>query len=165
MCMGNLLWCLAEVFFISCMSRAHRVSLWLDILRLKNNSYTYIFWWRSPVSVVQSTLSNSLKPRDAYIAPHLNTWRLKQLAMPLPEPMLTQIYVTRLQWVNLGHHCFQWWLVTCSAPSHYLNQCWIIIIYITIIRSKIQWNSKQIQWFSLKKINLKISSTKCEAIC
>ena len=26
---------------------------------------------------------------------------------------------------KLGHHWFRSWLVTCSAPSHYLNQCLI----------------------------------------
>ena len=25
------------------------------------------------------------------------------------------------------HHWFRWWLVAWSAPSHYLNQCWIVV--------------------------------------
>ena len=28
---------------------------------------------------------------------------------------------------NLGHHWFRYWLVACSAPSHYLNQYWNIV--------------------------------------
>ena len=28
---------------------------------------------------------------------------------------------------ELGHHWFRWWLVAYSAPSHYLNQCWLIV--------------------------------------
>ena len=26
-----------------------------------------------------------------------------------------------------GQHWFRWWLVPYSAPSHYLNQCWVIV--------------------------------------
>ena len=35
-----------------------------------------------------------------------------------------------------GQHWFRWWLVTYSAPSHYLNQWWVI-------RTKLQWNLNQ----------------------
>ena len=28
---------------------------------------------------------------------------------------------------ELGHHWFRRWLVACSVPSHYLNQCWLIV--------------------------------------
>ena len=42
---------------------------------------------------------------------------------------------------GLDSHCFRKWLVTCSAPSHYLNQWWIIIDWI--IRNKFQCNSNQ----------------------
>ena len=31
---------------------------------------------------------------------------------------------------KLDHHWFRWWLVACSVPGHYLNQCWHIIIWI-----------------------------------
>ena len=40
--------------------------------------------------------------------------------------------------VGDNHHCFRWFLVTWSAPSHYLNQCWNIINWI--LRNKLQWN-------------------------
>ena len=39
--------------------------------------------------------------------------------------------------VELGHHWFRQWLVTCSAPSHYLNQCWNIVNWT--FRNKLQW--------------------------
>ena len=46
------------------------------------------------------------------------------------------IYVT-----NVGHHWFRYWLVTCLAPSHYLNQCWNIA---NCTRSnKLHWNLNQ----------------------
>ena len=28
---------------------------------------------------------------------------------------------------ELDHHWFRLWLVACSAPSHYLTQCWFIV--------------------------------------
>ena len=39
---------------------------------------------------------------------------------------------------KLGHHWFQWWLVACSAPTHYLNKWWIIVV--SIFRNKSLWN-------------------------
>ena len=36
------------------------------------------------------------------------------------------------------HHWFRSWLVDCSAPSHYLNQCSNIVNWT--FRNKIQWN-------------------------
>ena len=40
-----------------------------------------------------------------------------------------------------GQHCFRQWLVTYSAPSHCLNQCWVIIIWTHM--NKVQWNFHQ----------------------
>ena len=40
-----------------------------------------------------------------------------------------------------GQHGFRWWLVAYSAPSHYINQCWIIINWIHM--NKLQWNFNQ----------------------
>ena len=42
---------------------------------------------------------------------------------------------------EVSHHCFRQWLVACSAPSHYLNQCWLIVYWI--LSSKFQWNSNR----------------------
>ena len=39
-----------------------------------------------------------------------------------------------------GQHWFRQWLVACSAPSHYLNQCWVIVNWTT--RKKNTQNSK-----------------------
>ena len=38
----------------------------------------------------------------------------------------------------MGHHWFRYWLVACSAPSHYLNQCWNGDNWT--FRKKLQWN-------------------------
>ena len=37
-----------------------------------------------------------------------------------------------------GQHWFRWWLAAYSAPSHYLNQYWIIVNWT--LRNKLQWN-------------------------
>ena len=36
---------------------------------------------------------------------------------------------------------FRWWLVAYSAPSHYLNQCWVIVNWT--LRNESQWNFNQ----------------------
>ena len=36
------------------------------------------------------------------------------------------------------HHWFRLWLVACSAPSHYLNKCWLIVKWT--LRKKLKWN-------------------------
>ena len=46
---------------------------------------------------------------------------------------MTHICVT-----NLGHHWFTLWLVACSAPNHYLNQCCIVVNWT--LTNKIQSN-------------------------
>ena len=45
----------------------------------------------------------------------------------------THICITKL-----GHHWFRKWLVTSSVPSHYLNQCWIIVNWMH--GNIFQWN-------------------------
>ena len=42
---------------------------------------------------------------------------------------------------ELGHHWSRLWLVACSAPTYYLNQCWLIVN--CLLRNKIRWNSNQ----------------------
>ena len=40
-----------------------------------------------------------------------------------------------------GQHWFRWWLVAYLAPSHYLNQCWVIVNWN--LRNKLQRNLDQ----------------------
>ena len=49
--------------------------------------------------------------------------------------------MTHICVVELGHHWFKIWLVACSAPSHYLNQCWNIVNRTS--RNKFQWKLNQ----------------------
>ena len=42
--------------------------------------------------------------------------------------VLTHISLVRHMCVNgLGQHCFRYWLVAYSAPSHYQNQGWVFV--------------------------------------
>ena len=49
-----------------------------------------------------------------------------------------------------------------SAPSHYLNQCWVIVNWT--VRNKLQWKLNGILSFSFKKMHLKMSSARMAAI-
>ena len=40
---------------------------------------------------------------------------------------------------KLGQHCLRSWLNACVAPSHYLNQSWLVVNWT--LRSKLQRNS------------------------
>ena len=39
---------------------------------------------------------------------------------------------------TLGHHWFRYCLVACSAPSHYLNQCWLSVSWTP--ENRVHWN-------------------------
>ena len=49
--------------------------------------------------------------------------------------------VTHICISKLHHHWLKQWLVTWSAPSHYLNQCWNIFNWT--LRNKFRWNLNQ----------------------
>ena len=54
---------------------------------------------------------------------------------------------------ELGHHWSGLWLVACSAPSHYLNQCWLLSIGLLGTYFSEIWI--RILSFSIKKIEWK----------
>ena len=75
------------------------------------------------------------------------TWRPIVLLSRHPMPTLTPInssppvsHICELG-CELGHNWFRYWLVACSAPSQYLNQCWLIVNWIPV--NKLQWNTNQ----------------------
>ena len=49
--------------------------------------------------------------------------------------------VTKICVGELGQPWFRLWLVASPAPSHYLNQCWLIVSWN--LRNKLQWNLKR----------------------
>ena len=53
---------------------------------------------------------------------------------------LTHILVPHICVNELGQHWFRLWHVACSAPSCYLNQCWLIVNWSH--RNKLRWNYK-----------------------
>ena len=55
-------------------------------------------------------------------------------------PLVPHIYVS-----DLGQHWFRLWLVACPAPSHYLNQCCLLVNWI--LGNELQLTVK----FELKK--------------
>ena len=38
-----------------------------------------------------------------------------------------------------GQHWFSWWIVSCLAPNHYLNQCWLKVKVYFFISRKCIW--------------------------
>ena len=66
---------------------------------------------------------------------------------------------------ELGQHWFRQWLAPCSAPGHYLNQCWLVINWI--FRNKLRWNSGQNKNknFSFMKMRFKMSSANWRPFC
>ena len=46
---------------------------------------------------------------------------------------------------ELSMHRFRWWIPACSGPSHYLNQCWLIVNWT--LMNKRQWNLNQNKQF------------------
>ena len=65
--------------------------------------------------------------------------------------------------IESGQHWFRWWLVAYSAPSHYLNQYWVIVNWT--LWNNLQWILLKIQNFSFTKMHLKISSAKSWPFC
>ena len=73
--------------------------------------------------------------------------RKKYVYTRAPEKSVERIllkYLTHLPLVahicvsESGQHWFRYWLVACSAPSHYLNQCWLIVNWT--LWNNVQWN-------------------------
>ena len=73
----------------------------------------------------------------------------------------SEAFVNIRQWNN--YHWFRYWLVTWSAPSHYLNQWWNIVDWA--LRNKIQKMVFAIFTFSFKKIQLKILPAQWLPLC
>ena len=74
------------------------------------------------------------KPLSKRGIPRENENWIKILAHP--PPLVLHICIR-----ESDEHCFRYWLVAYSAPSHYLNEWWIIVKQT--IRNKLPWNSSQ----------------------
>ena len=65
--------------------------------------------------------------------------------------------------VTTNHHWFKSWLVTWSAPSHYLNQCANIGNWN--LRNNLQWNFNQNSCIFIQENRLEMSSGKWRPFC
>ena len=54
-----------------------------------------------------------------YLIIRINSTQLLQINS---SPPVLHIFIR-----ELGQPWFRWWLNACSAPSHYLDQCWLIV--------------------------------------
>ena len=70
-------------------------------------------------------------------------------------PVVTHICVN-----ESGQHWLRQWCVAYAVPSHYLNQCWVIVNWT--LRNKLQWNFDQ---NTFMKMYLKILSAKRHPFC
>ena len=77
---------------------------------------------------------NSLKPSDAYI----------------------YIYIYIACVGKLGHHCFRWWFVACTAPSHYLNTGLLLI--------RLVWRMNEFQWNFNRNLSIVIEENAFENV-
>ena len=94
----------------------------------------------------------------ALISFRTNTQVAQVKCIKTRHPLVLHICVS-----ELGQHWVRKWLVTYSAPNHYLHQCWNIINWT--LRNKFQWNFNQRINFSFKNMHLKISSVKWQPFC
>ena len=96
-------------------------------------------WYRAnnyPVRKKQEKWMNNMFSWQAGNAAHdTKTWRYQCITNHCLTHWGRAMYICVSE---LGHHWFRWWLVACLVPSHYLNQCWVIVIWT--IRNEIQWD-------------------------
>ena len=74
-------------------------------------------------------------------------WWNKYFVRPLTHlPLVPHICVSKS-----GQHWLRQWRLNYSAPSHYLNQCWAIVILT--LRNTLQWTFKSLMcWAFLRNL-------------
>ena len=79
------------------------------------------------------------------------------------SPQLILTHWGRVTHICVGNHWVRLWLVTWSAPSHYLNQCWDIVNWT--LRNKLQWTLNRNSNLFIQENHLKVSSAKWRPFC
>ena len=64
---------------------------------------------------------------------------------------------------STSHHWFRYWLVAWPAPSHYLNQCWIIVN--RNLSDRLQGNHKQNSYIFITENAFENAVCEMAAIC
>ena len=76
------------------------------------------------------------------LAPKRGSYMCCKVGHPHRMAILTHLpQVPHICFIESGQHWFRQWLVAYSAPSHYLNQCWVIVNWT--LRNRLQWNFNQ----------------------
>ena len=109
----------------------HEKTLGLSLIRLDGLSWSA---QDSPGKKLWRAISpwdqNSTHPADQCFKStflHANIWSLTHWGL-----------VAHIRISKLDHHWYRQWLVACSAPSHYLNQCWYTVKWTT--GNTFRWN-------------------------
>ena len=125
-------------------------AIMIEVIGPSHFSYQYSYCWTQRVSNKINNIAIRLhwvwqKKKNKWIDIHFlctfGLHRLTHCGLMMPNCI-----------TKLCHHWFRQWLVACSAPRHYLNQCWLSNIWL--LRSEI-WI--KIPKFSVKKMHLKMS--------
>ena len=119
-CSDRDAWNLDWFDFIPFMSNQIMGSLWLLFRVLRHFE---ILWIHAGVFEFWFVTSLSRVPVP---------WTVFQLISPIGPHICVS---------ESGQHWFRWWRVAYSAPSHYLNQCWVIVTWT--LRNKRRWNFNQ----------------------
>ena len=99
---------------------------------------------------------------------YLNQWEYTKTSEKILCPK-TSHGITRGQWVNSIHthllilYHFQnsvesWLIISVTAPSHFLNQCWLIIttVHFSEIHLRVTSKAFMLQNFNYHKMHFKI---------
>ena len=140
-------------------------------VHLPNDNHQYMF-----VSINPNIYCDIMTYAHLTLHPSISILRLGCCSCPNQSYVIWSAWLTHrgpvmhLYIGNLARHWFRQWLVACSAPSHYLNQCWLNVKWT--LRNKLQCKlpppppppprkktpkpPKNKQWFSFKKTHLNI---------
>ena len=93
---------------------------------------TWIWNQHCQATALSFTCSPVITVKDVY--DYLRHWLLGDAAVTFTHlPLVLHICIS-----ESGQHRFRQWLVAYAAPSHYLNQGWVIVNWT--LRNKLQWN-------------------------
>ena len=106
-------------------------------------------WWNIPYQVFVLSKLVAMETLVFLSQWYSRSWVCSVLMWPLMQHLTHLPHVPHICVIELGQQWFRWWLVACSAPSHYLNQCWLIVNWA--LRNKVQLNSNQNTKFLIHK--------------
>ena len=84
----------------------------------------YMFW--ISVSKCRIFLNNSPWTTRTWLYYINSTMTRDELSIQDATALSHGGQVTHICVFNICHHWLKQWLIVCSAPSHHLNQCWLI---------------------------------------